>query len=111
VLLLRFWLEGFHFEEDISDLAGLVLAVVKLPDDPLLGRGDFSELLVGLDVGQLPELLDPVALSHVQLLDAPLLDLLAQVGQGEAEAGEGGGETGEEGAVGGEEGANHTIDR
>ncbi len=41
----------FHFEEDISDLAGLILAVVELLDGSLLGRGYLGELFVGFDIG------------------------------------------------------------
>jgi hypothetical protein len=49
-LLLFFGSVGFHFEEDITDLTGLILAVVELPDGALLGRGDLGELLVGFDI-------------------------------------------------------------
>lgn len=80
----------FHFEEDVSHLTSLILAVVELLDDALLGRGDFGELLIGFDVGQLAELLDAIALPHVQFLHTALLDLFSQVRKREAQQCEGG---------------------
>ena len=85
VLMVGLSFIGFYFEEDIADHAGLVLVVIELLDDALFGRGDFSELLIRLDICDLLELFDQVSLLDVQLLHLALLDLLAQVGQGETQ--------------------------
>lgn len=70
---------GFHLQENIADLTGLILAVIEPFYDSLLGRGDFSELFIGFDVSQLSKLLDAIALFHIQFLHTTFLDLLAQV--------------------------------
>jgi hypothetical protein len=108
-LLVRRRRDSVHFEEDVSDLASLVLAVVQLLDDAFLGRCDFRELFVGLDVGHLLKLADAVALLHVQFLDATFLDLFAEVGEGEAEESEGSGEASEKSELPQGQGSNHSI--
>lgn len=80
----------FHLEEDVANLACLILAVIELLDDALFGRGDFGELLIRFDVSQLSKLLDAIAFPHVQFLHTTLLDLLAQVRKGETKQRKGG---------------------
>jgi hypothetical protein len=80
VLMVSLGFIGFYFEEDIANHAGLIFIVIQFLDDALFGRGDFSELLIGLNICDLLELLDMVSLLYVQLLHLPLLDLLPQVG-------------------------------
>lgn len=81
---------SFHLEKDVSHLASFIFAVIELLDDTLLGRGDFSELLIGFDVSQLAELLNAIALPHVQFLHTTLLDLFTQVRKRETQQSKGG---------------------
>lgn len=106
-LLMCFWCASFHFEEDVSDLAGLIFAVVQFLDGALLGGSDLCELFIGLYVGQLSKLFHSIPLLHIKFLHAALLDLLAEIGQREPEQPEGGCKFGEEEVVFGDEGADH----
>jgi hypothetical protein len=79
---------GFDIKEDVSHKARLIFGVVQFLYDPLFGRCYFRKLLVGFHVRYLLKFLDPIAFLHVQLLDLALLDLFAEIGQGEPEEAE-----------------------
>jgi len=106
-LMMRFWCVCFHLEEDVTDLAGLIFAVVQFLDEALLGGSDLGELFIGLDIGQLSKLFHSIPLLHIKFLHAALLDLLAEIGQREPEQSEGGCEFGKEEVVFGDEGTDH----
>ena len=84
-LFMCFWCVCFHLEEDVTDLAGLIFAVVQFLDETLLGRRDLGELFVGLDVCKLSKLFDAITLPHIKFLHAALLDLFTEIGQREPE--------------------------
>ena len=75
-------LAHIHLQEYMTYLAHLVLIKVQLFDGAALWACDLGELLVGLHVSDFLELIHPVSLLDVQLLDPALLDLLSQVRQG-----------------------------
>jgi hypothetical protein len=70
-------------------LATLVLLVVQFANNTFFRRSNFRELFIGFDVGKFLKLFDFGSLLHIDLPDSALLDLLAQIGKGEAQQGEG----------------------
>ena len=83
-------LTHIHLQEYLTYLTHLVLIIVQLLDGAALWTCDLGELLVGLHVSDFLELIHPVPLLDVQLLDPALFDFLSQVRQGKPQQGKGG---------------------